>query len=142
MLSAVHELGHTLGMGHDSGQAQGCPTQGLIMAAVGCGNCPGSEQAEFSPCSVAEFQAFLAGPAYAGTRCADDVPSGAVSRCGDGVVQQGETCDCGSSDCSDFDPCCDGATCQLQADAECSDFNDSCCQNCAIVSADAGLTAG
>lgn len=137
VLSAVHELGHTLGMGHDSGQAQGCPTQGLIMAAVGCGNCPGAEQAEFSPCSVAEFQDFLAGPAYAGTRCADDVPSGALSRCGDGAVQQGETCDCGSSDCSDIDPCCDGATCQLQADAECSDFNDSCCQNCAIVSADA-----
>jgi hypothetical protein len=106
------------------------------MAAVGCGNCAGAEQADFSPCSIQEFQDFLAGPGYAGTRCADDVPEGAQPSCGDGAVQEGETCDCGSSDCSDIDPCCNGALCQLQGDAQCSDFNDGCCRNCAIVGDD------
>lgn len=136
VLSAVHELGHTLGMNHDPGSEQ-CPEFGFIMASVGCGNCGGAEQADFSPCSVAEFQDFLASATYTSTRCADDVPVGAQPSCGDGVVQAGETCDCGSSDCSDIDPCCNGAACQLQGDAECSDFNDGCCQNCAIVGADA-----
>lgn len=133
VLSAVHELGHTLGMNHDNG-SQGCPQSGFIMAAVGCGNCP-VDDAEFSPCSISQFQSFLAGPNYS-TRCADDVPLGAVPSCGDAVVQEGETCDCGSTDCSDIDPCCNGATCQLQGDAECSDFNDGCCRNCEIVGAD------
>lgn len=135
VLSAVHELGHTLGMNHDTG-SDACPESGFIMAAVGCGNCPGAEQADFSPCSIDEFQGFLAGPAYSGTHCADDVPSGSRPSCGDGAVQDGETCDCGSDDCSDIDPCCDGATCQLEGDAECSDFNDGCCRNCQIIGAD------
>jgi len=133
VLSAVHELGHTLGMNHDDG-SQGCPQSGFIMAAVGCGNCP-VEVSEFSPCSVEQFEAFLAGPSYS-TRCADDVPVGAVPSCGDGVAQEGETCDCGSTDCSDIDPCCNGATCQLQGDAECSDFNDGCCRNCQVLGVD------
>ena len=140
VLSAVHELGHTLGMNHDDGSQQGCPQQGFIMAAVGCGNCPGAEQAEFSPCSIAEFQAFLAGPAYASERCADDVPVGTAPSCGDGAVQAGETCDCGSRDCSDIDPCCNGLNCQLQDGAECSDYNDGCCQGCAIVGPAAQVT--
>ena len=133
VLSAVHELGHTLGMNHDDGRRRGCPQQGFIMAAVGCGNCPGAEEAEFSPCSIEEFQAFLAGPAYSGVRCADDVPSGTAANCGDGAVQEGESCDCGSVDCGTIDPCCNGATCELKEGAECSDYNDGCCQGCSIV---------
>lgn len=136
VLSAVHEMGHTLGMNHDQGTTQGCPNQGFIMAAVGCGNCTGAEEAEFSPCSIDEFQEFLEGPAYVGARCVDDVPAGAVPSCGDGAVQEGESCDCGSDDCSDIDPCCNGATCQLAGDAECSDFNDTCCLNCTVIGVD------
>jgi hypothetical protein len=135
VLSAVHELGHTVGMNHDPGTPQ-CPDDEYIMAAVGCGNCPGSEEADFSPCSIADFQNFLASPTYTTTHCADDVPAGTAPTCGDGAVQEGETCDCGSNDCSDIDPCCDGASCQLVGDAECSDFNDGCCQNCQIVGGD------
>lgn len=136
VLSAVHEMGHTLGMNHDDGSSQDCPQQGFIMAAVGCGNCVGAEEAAFSPCSLDQFQDFLEGPGYSGLRCADDVPGGARASCGDAVVQEGETCDCGSNDCSDIDPCCNGAICQLAGDAECSDFNDTCCQSCTIIGAD------
>lgn len=136
VLSAVHELGHTLGMAHDDGIT--CPNRGFIMAAVGCANCPSENQ--FSSCSVEQFGQYLDGPAYAeGARCADDVPSGAASICGDGSVSGDEECDCGASDCSDIDPCCDGATCQLEAGAACSDFNDGCCQGCQIVGADAAV---
>lgn len=136
VLSAVHELGHTLGMSHDDGI--NCAQTGFIMAAVGCANCPSDNL--FSSCSIEQFGAYLAGPAYAGPRCADDVPGSGVAACGDGAVQAGETCDCGASDCSGIDPCCDGARCELRPGAECSDYNDGCCQGCAIVSAAALLT--
>lgn len=137
VLSAVHELGHTLGMNHDDGVA--CSETGFIMAAVGCGNCPTDNR--FSSCSLEDFEAYLEGPAYAqGARCADDVPSaGGVASCGDAVVQAGEECDCGADDCGDIDPCCNGATCQLEAGADCSDFNDGCCQGCEVVPAAADV---
>jgi hypothetical protein len=137
VLSAVHEIGHTVGMDHDDGTDPDCPEQGFIMAAVGCGNCPGAEEEQFSKCSIQQFQNYLAGPDY--TRCADDVPLGGARSCGNGVVEAGETCDCGASDCGDLDPCCDGAACQLNDGAECSDFNDGCCQNCAVVGAEAAF---
>lgn len=134
ILSAVHELGHTLGMDHDS-TGNDCPQSGFIMAAVGCGNCP-IDGAQFSSCSSEAFAAYLAGPAYAeGGLCGDDVPPApGLAACGDGVVSGGEECDCGGADCADIDPCCEGETCQLRADAECSDFSDGCCQGCQIVS--------
>lgn len=136
-LSAVHELGHTLGMSHDDGVS--CSDRDFIMAAVGCANCDRDNR--FSSCSLEQFAEYLGGPAYAeGGLCADDVPSsGGVATCGDAVVQGTEACDCGASECGDIDPCCNGATCQLREGAECSDFNDGCCQGCAIVGADAEL---
>jgi hypothetical protein len=135
VLSAVHELGHTLGMRHDDGVS--CSDQGFIMAPQGCSNCASVNQ--FSSCSLRDFNAYLAGPAYAaGNRCADDVPSASSSAlCGDASVEAGEECDCGAADCSTIDPCCDGATCQLVQGAECSDFNDGCCQSCGIIPAEA-----
>lgn len=132
VLSAVHELGHTIGMSHDDGVT--CSDSDFIMAAVGCVNCQRDDQ--FSPCSIQQFGEYLDGPAYAeGGNCADDVPTASTPLCGDGAVSAGETCDCGSSDCSDLDPCCDGASCQLVTGAACSDFNDGCCQSCQVVGA-------
>lgn len=49
--------------------------------------------------------------------------------CGNGVLEAGETCDCGASDCSARDPCCVGSTCQLKVGALCSagEGADGCC---------------
>ena len=63
------------------------------------------------------------------------------------VQVPGEGCDCGSSDCSATDPCCDGSSCQLAAGASCSvgassaDGTSGCC-DAATCEAKAAVTIG
>ena len=59
---------------------------------------PGAEEEELSPCSIQQFQDFLAGPSYS-ARCADDVPSGGARNCGNGVTTSCQYT-CGGASCS------------------------------------------
>lgn len=116
----AHEIGHTLGMQHDS-SGNACPANGFIMQAVGCSDC-GTLASQYSTCSLAYFATWLA--SATSTACLDDD----VSSCGNGVHQAGEQCDCGA-DCAD-DACCtpwwtsDG--CKLEPGCTCSP-SDGCC---------------
>lgn len=51
-------------------------------------------------------------------------------RCGNGIVEAGEECDCGGADGCHDDPCCDATTCKFINGAVCDDANDSCCSKC------------
>eukprot|EP00490_Sorites_sp_Unknown_P001141 CAMPEP_0114656650 /NCGR_PEP_ID=MMETSP0191-20121206/12679_1 /TAXON_ID=126664 /ORGANISM="Sorites sp." /LENGTH=310 /DNA_ID=CAMNT_0001874323 /DNA_START=1685 /DNA_END=2614 /DNA_ORIENTATION=+ len=67
--------------------------------------------------------------------CLNNVPTESIyANCGNGLVEEGESCDCGKSDCSNTDACCNGITCALYSNAECSS-NDACCFECKIASA-------
>lgn len=64
-----------------------------------------------------------------------------TAACGNGVVEDGEDCDCGLGDCSATEPCCNGATCKFiepapgGGAAECS--TGPCCNpQCKFYAAD------
>jgi hypothetical protein len=126
----THEMGHNFGMSHDS-QGNTCPSSGYVMNAI-VGAIPPKV---FSTCSVAYFNSYVDDSLL----CLQNKPTkqwGEDPVCGNGFVEEGELCDCGSHDCTGIDDCCDGATCQLAAGAQCSNI-DPCCNQCNIVGASA-----
>ena len=121
-----HEMGHNFGMQHDEGRpCYTCPSEnGCIMNAVG-GFLPVTL---FSACSVDDLNANLdEGVGF----CIYNQPDVLATDpfCGNGFVEEGEQCDCGSNDtCETVDPCCEPGLCILKDGASCSDGD--CCVGC------------
>ncbi|KAL1773208.1 disintegrin and metalloproteinase domain-containing protein 26A-like [Sigmodon hispidus] len=116
---ASHEMGHILGMKHDSEYCN-CGAKACIMASSQSNN------PKFSNCSYQDF--------YAATQtsaCLFNIPKGLSkvqnSTCGNNIVEEGEQCDCGSSESCARDPCCRNG-CVLNPDADCA-FG-LCCKDC------------
>jgi hypothetical protein len=124
---SAHEIGHSFGMVHD-GLQNTCPQGGFIMAAVASSS--GPQATSFSDCSIDDMDLFLAGE---GAECLDLRPVEGSATCGDGVLDDGEACDCGPSGCDDIDPCCDPTTCQLVDGATCSALEPCCTDSCGVV---------
>ena len=138
----AHEIGHNFGAIHDC-DSSGCSScVGSQCPCCTCGNtctCSGSyimnpqsgglAVNNFSPCTqtdVCQKIPFLGNClANPGTRA---VVTGAV--CGNGILEAGEECDCGTQCASD--PCCN-SNCTLTSGSQCSDLNGSCCQSCTLV---------
>jgi uncharacterized protein (TIGR03382 family) len=120
----AHELGHAFSLQHDTG---------IMSASAGESSYPTT----WSPNSITAWSTFFANDYGHGSNpaCLENAAAPVGSTCGDGVVNAGEQCDCASSDCSVLDPCCDGATCQFVAGAQCSG-DDACCQSCQFAPAD------
>nr|AAQ75369.1 disintegrin and metalloprotease domain 33 [Mus musculus] len=128
----AHEIGHSLGLHHDP---EGCCVQadaeqgGCVMEAATGHPFPHV----FSACSRRQLRTFFR---KGGGPCLSNVSAPGLlvlpSRCGNGFLEAGEECDCGSGQkCPD--PCCFAHNCSLRAGAQCA--HGDCCAKCLLKSA-------
>jgi hypothetical protein len=121
-------------MNHDSTD-NACAQSGFIMNAVLKSPTP----TVFSTCSVTYQVGFMS---TSHITCLDNQPTKqyGAAQCGNGFVEAGEQCDCGStSSCQaagSRDSCCNATSCQFLPDATCSETS-GCCSGCQIVPASA-----
>uniref|UniRef100_A0AAY4DWS1 ADAM metallopeptidase domain 28 n=1 Tax=Denticeps clupeoides TaxID=299321 RepID=A0AAY4DWS1_9TELE len=123
----THEMGHNLGMSHDTSSCL-CPDGSCIMAATLSYDIP----EKFSKCSTENYNQFLNSR---NPECMLNKPDFrkliATPVCGNGFLETGEECDCGSvKDCTN--PCCNATRCTLTAGSQCA--AGDCCENCKILS--------
>ncbi|NXQ20251.1 ADA28 protein, partial [Peucedramus taeniatus] len=119
----AHEMGHNLGMSHDT-EACSCNDDICIMTDTVSSVIP----KEFSSCSLQSFEKFMLADM---PECLTNVPELssiiAPASCGNGFLEKGEECDCGTpEECTN--ECCDPESCKLSSGAACA--HGDCCENC------------
>ena len=147
----AHESGHTFGAVHDCDTAA-CASQNPVFAQQCCplsaNSCDAGERyimnpstgrgiSDFSQCTVGNICSAI-GRNSVKTGCLTDnrnIPTITGQQCGNGIVEEGEDCDCGGeANCGDNN-CCEPTTCQFRASAVCDDANEACCNNCQFAAA-------
>ncbi|XP_035694211.1 uncharacterized protein LOC118428295 [Branchiostoma floridae] len=122
----THEMGHQFHMGHPSDPLEGgedpCPTMKLFGSSC-------TMKSNGYPKSFGYD--FFHKIRTRDLTCLDRKPAQSdVFKCGNGILDNGEECDCGSSQtCLLHNPCCDGQICKLKRGAQCAD-GQKCCSNC------------
>lgn len=146
----AHETGHTYGAVHDC-DSQTCANSQIVNAQQCCplsaNTCdanaqyimnPSSRQGikDFSPCSIGNICSAI-GRQSVKTDCLSNnrqVTTISGQQCGNGIVEQGEDCDCGGEAGCQGNQCCDATTCKFKNNAVCDDSNEDCCRNCQFAS--------
>ncbi|KAI9697351.1 MAG: hypothetical protein M1820_007857 [Bogoriella megaspora] len=146
----AHETGHTFGAVHDC-TTQTCSDGNTVNAQQCCplssSTCDAGEQYimnpstsqginNFSPCSVGNICSAM-GRNSVKTTCLSDnkgVTTISGQQCGNGIVEDGEDCDCGGTDGCGNNACCDPKTCKFVNTAVCDDSNEDCCHSCQFAS--------
>jgi len=142
----AHETGHTFGAVHDCTSSscsdgsvtkqQCCPLQANSCNANGqfiMNPSTGSGITKFSPCSIGNICSYLRRYSSRVQCLANNrgVPTITGSQCGNGIVEQGEECDCGGPQGCGGNRCCDPNTCKFTTNSVCDPSNEECCdQQC------------
>lgn len=142
----AHESGHTFGAVHDC-DAQVCASSDSVNSQQ-C--CPLSAQtcdagakyimnpstsegiSAFSPCTVGNVCSALGRNSVKSTCLSDNKGVTTITghQCGNGIVEEGEDCDCGGTANCGNNNCCDPTTCKFKNNAVCDDSNEDCCRSC------------
>ncbi|KAJ2977163.1 hypothetical protein NUW58_g7893 [Xylaria curta] len=137
----AHETGHTFGAYHDCTEitcvdgtrsrnqccpltSSSCNAQGSFIMNPSTG--PGLRQ--FSPCSVGNICSAISRNSVNAACLSDNknVVTISGSQCGNGIVEQGEDCDCGGDTGCQGNPCCNPKTCKFTANSVCDPANEDC----------------
>ena len=134
--TVAHEIGHNIGLYHTT-------TTDVVTNSDACAS---NYNAVMSPvlistsivwdsCSYDWFKVFMLGYPFNcdGSSCdfspryTDNCFTENNNLCGNGVVDDGEDCDCGADKTCKSDPCCDPSTCRFKG--SCSPKSSICCTN-------------
>lgn len=118
----AHEMGHNLGMLHDDSTCT-CGRKSCIMAPAK------SNSNKFSNCSYEELYKTITRRTCL-YNIPDDVVRPNLTWCGNSMVEEGEQCDCGSSESCERDSCCSDG-CVFKPSADCA-FG-LCCKSCKFI---------
>ena len=146
----AHESGHTFGAVHDC-DSQTCASADSVNSQQCCplstSTCDAGSQyimnpstsegiTNFSPCSIGNVCSAL-GRNSVKSNCLKDnkgVTTITGHQCGNGIVEEGEDCDCGGTESCGTNSCCDATTCKFKNNAVCDDSNEDCCKGCQFAS--------
>ena len=86
----------------------------------------------FSPCSIGNICSGFFNKQVSTTCLTSNknVTLITAGECGNGIVEDGEDCDCGGPSGCGSNPCCNPTTCKFTTGSVCDDSNDGCCQSC------------
>ena len=146
----AHESGHTFGAVHDCDRDT-CAAANTVSAQQCCprsqNSCDANAQfimnpstadgiTNFSPCTVGNICSALRVNSVKSTCLTDNKGVTTISgnQCGNGIVEDGEDCDCGGEGSCQGNNCCDAKTCKFKNSAVCDDSNEDCCRGCQFAS--------
>ncbi|XP_043289218.1 disintegrin and metalloproteinase domain-containing protein 10-like [Venturia canescens] len=131
-VTLAHEIGHNFGSPHDPDECSPGGEDGNFIMFARATSGDKRNNNRFSPCSLVSINPVLNVKARSSKGCFAE-PQTAI--CGNGVVEEGEECDCGwEEDCND--PCCHPQRlhhapfeipCRLTENAICSPSQGPCC---------------
>src|SRR5205085_7663764 len=90
----------------------------------------------FSPCSIGNICSGFANKQVSQSCLTSNknVTLITAGECGNGIVEEGEECDCGGTAGCAGNSCCNPTTCKFSTGSVCDDSNDACCKGCQFAS--------
>ncbi|KEF57566.1 uncharacterized protein A1O9_05484 [Exophiala aquamarina CBS 119918] len=139
----AHETGHTFGAVHDC-DSSACQDSNVVNSGQCCpassSTCDANAQymmnpfsasgiTNFSPCSVGNICSALGRNSVQSSCLTDNKGVVTISgnQCGNGIVEEGEDCDCGGEQGCTGNICCNPTTCKFAEGAVCDSSNEGCC---------------